>query len=458
MEITVGEKVIIHNPTKQMKQWCKENLVLDNPDYYKLQRLGKWTGRTPKIIQLYEINGSQLWLPFGTLKSIWDLHPYKEAYKSLIKPIEKIFYKSGISLYPYQKNAVEAILKQKNGIVVMPCGAGKTNTGLVTVSEIGGRALWLTHTHDLLMQSRRRAESILDIGNGTFGTITAGKVDIGTHITFATVQTMCKLDLPAYRDMWDIIIVDEAQHCCGSPTRVTQFYKVLSSLSARYKIGLTATPKRADGLEKSMFALLGDKIFEVSRDDISTTCPVKVLQVETGWSPDYSKITQGDGIIIYSKLVDELVSDSKRLQFISDYINSLSSGVIVLANRISYLHDLQARYKGKSMCLSGIGNSKKEKAAREKALQDLNGGKMGCIFATYQLAKEGLDVPNLRYVVFATPEKDSTTVIQSVGRVSRKAIGKECGTVVDFVDSFGMFWKWAATRRGYYRKINAKIL
>ena len=91
-------------------------------------------------------------------------------------------------------------------------------------------------------------------------------------------------------------------------------------------------------------------------------------------------------------------------------------------------------------------------------MQDLNGGKMGCIFATYQLAKEGLDVPNLRYVVFATPEKDSTTVIQSVGRVSRKAIGKECGTVVDFVDSFGMFWKWAATRRGYYRKINAKIL
>lgn len=458
LKIVLREKIFIDQPTKQIKDWCKENLVIDNPDYYKLERLGKWTGRTPKTICLYETNGSQLWLPFGTLQNVWKLYPHKEAYASRIKPVEELFYKSGISLYSYQKNAVETILRQKNGIVVMPCGAGKTNTGLVAISEIGGRALWLTHTHDLLMQSKRRAESILDIGDGTFGTITAGKVDIGTHITFATVQTMCKLDLSAYRDMWDIVIVDECQKCAGSPTRVTQFYKVLSNLSARYKIGLTATPKRADGLEKSMFALLGEKIFEVSRDQIHTICPVKVLQVETSWSPDYDRITQGDGTIDYMKLIDELITDCKRLKFISDYINELPGSIIVLANRVVYLEELQKRYKRDSVCLSGRGQSKKEKAAREKALKELNDGKIKCVFATYQLAKEGLDVPNLRYIVFATPEKDSTTVIQSVGRVSRSAPNKEYGTVIDFVDDFGMYQKWAATRRGYYRKINAKII
>lgn len=458
LKIILREKIFIDQPTKQIKDWCKENLVIDNPDYYKLERLGKWTGRTSKTISLYETNGSQLWLPFGTLQNVWKLYPHKEAYASRIKPVEELFYKSGISLYSYQKNAVETILRQKNGIVVMPCGAGKTNTGLIAISEIGGRALWLTHTHDLLMQSKRRAESILDIGDGTFGTITAGKVDIGTHITFATVQTMCKLDLSAYRDMWDIVIVDECQKCAGSPTRVTQFYKVLSNLSARYKIGLTATPKRSDGLERSTFALLGEKIFEVSRDEIHTICPVEVIQVETGWNPDYEKITQGDGTIDYMKLIDELVTDSNRLKFISDYINELLGSVIVLANRVAYLEKLQRKCSGDSICLSGLGQSKGAKSAREKALKELNDGKIRCVFATYQLAKEGLDVPNLRYVVFATPEKDSTTVIQSVGRVSRSAPGKEYGTVVDFVDNFGMYQKWAATRRGYYRKINAKII
>lgn len=456
--IEICEKIIISNPTPDIKKWCKDNLVIDNPDYYKLERLGKWTGKTPKELRLYEINGSQLWLPFGTLQNVWKLYPHKEAYASRIKTVEKLFYKSGISLYPYQKNALESILRQKNGVVVMSCGAGKTNTGLVAIYEIGGRALWLTHTHDLLMQSKRRAESILDIGYGTFGTITAGKVDIGTHITFATVQTMCKLDLSAYRNVWDVIVVDEAQHCCGSPTRVTQFYKVLSNLSARYKIGLTATPKRADGLEKSMFALLGGKIFEVSRDQIHTTCPVEVLQVETGWSPDYERITQGDGTIDYMKLIDELVTDSGRLNFIVDYINGLPGSMIVLANRVAYLENLQRRCRCDSICLSGIGQSKGAKSAREKALKELNDGKIRCVFATYQLAKEGLDVPNLRYVIFATPEKDSTTVIQSVGRVSRTAPDKEYGTVIDFVDDFGMYQKWASTRRGYYRKINAKII
>lgn len=42
-----------------------------------------------------------------------------------------------------------------------------------------------------------------------FGTITEGKVNIGKGITFATIQTMCKLDLSRYKDFWDVIIVDE---------------------------------------------------------------------------------------------------------------------------------------------------------------------------------------------------------------------------------------------------------
>ena len=101
---------------------------------------------------------------------------------------------------------------------------------------------------------------------------------------------------------------------------------------------------------------------------------------------------------------------------------------------------------------------KKAKEERKQALEALNNGELDCIFATYQLAKEGLDVPNLRYVVFATPEQDETTVIQSAGRVGRKAEGKPHGTVIDFVDEFGMYQGWFKKRRRHYSKINAEVI
>lgn len=461
MKIVVNEKINIFEPTQQIKDWCRDNLVIDNPEYYRLERMGKWTGNTPQTIKLYEYHNTYidqiLLLPFGCISDIWKMHPIIDDWTIGIKPIEKIGYNSKINLYGYQEQAVQAVLKKKNGILVMPCGAGKTQTGLEIISRIGGKALWLTHTQDLLNQSKKRAESVLEI-DGTFGTITAGKADVGTHITFATVQTLSKLDLSEYCNEFDVIVVDECQHCAGTPQRVTQFYKVMASLSARYKIGLTATPKRADGLEKTMFALLGDVIHTVSRDDVShTTCPIKVKKIYTGFQIDTDDFTDDNGVLKYNEIVDCLTEDTDRMQFVADTVNRYRDGeMMILANRVAYLQRLSEKLNCKSICLSGMGNSIKDKEERKQVLKKLNDGEIDCVLATYQLAKEGLDVPNLKYVVFATPEKDETTVIQSAGRVGRKADGKTHGTVLDFVDDVGMYLGWGRKRDGYYRKINAE--
>jgi len=225
-------------------------------------------------------------------------------------------------------------------------------------------------------------------------------------------------------------------------------------LKARYKFGLTATPKRADGLEASMFALLGDIIYEVKREDVAyTTCPVKVRTVQTGYVPDYEMVLLGDGSIDYMQLINQLVTDEDRFKFVADYINGLDGSMIVLANRVEYLQKLSEAFTGRSVCLSGMGQSKAAKKARKEALEKLETGELDAVFATYALAKEGLDCPTLQYVVFATPEKDESTVQQSAGRVSRKAEGKDYGTVIDFVDSFGMYRGWAKKRATIYKKL-----
>lgn len=461
MKIKVANKLIISEPDLAIKDYCKKKLILDNPDYYKLERMGKWTGNTPRELCLYEQMGSEIWMPFGCFQDVWSMHPVKDDFSLEICPVRPLEYQSGINLYPYQEIAVQAAIRAKNGILVMPCGSGKTQCGLEIISRIGGRALWLTHTQDLLTQSRERAEAVLS--QGGYGSITAGKVNLGTHITFATVQTLSKLDLIDYRDQWDVVIVDEAQHCAGTPTRVTQFYKVVSSLSARYKIGLTATPKRADRLEQAMFALLGPKIHEVTREEVAhTTCPIRVRIIETGWMPDYDAVLMGDGMIDYNKVIEAMIYDNPRFYQIADIVSKLDGPAMILGNRVEYLQTMsnfmEYQYSKRSRCLSGQGQSKKAKAERKVALDQLDGGDLDFIFATYALAKEGLDVPNLRYVVFATPEQDETTVIQSAGRVGRKAEGKAFGTVIDFVDAFGMYQGFARKRRAHYKKIGAEVI
>ena len=461
MKVRIANRLIISEPTPAVKAYCEKNLVLDNPDYYKKERMGKWTGNTPKCLWLYEFMGDELWLPFGCLQDLWSIHPIKADYSVEICPIRPLNYESRISLYPYQEKAVTAAIKGKNGVLVMPCGSGKTQCGLEIIARIGGRALWLTHTQDLLNQSKTRAENVLS--QGGYGTITDGKVDMGTHITFALVQTLEKrIDILDFKDKFDVIIVDECQHAAGTPTKVTQFYKVISRLSARYKIGLTATPKRADGLQAAMFALLGPKIHEVTREEVAhTTCLVRVSVIPTGWMPDYDAVLMGDGTIDYNKVIDAMIHDSARFGMVIQYVVDMQGATMVLANRVEYLQNLctAAENHGKRcVCISGQGQSKKAKAERKAALEKLNAGEIDCIFATYQLAKEGLDVPNLRYVVFATPEQDETTVIQSVGRVGRKAEGKEYGTVIDFVDDFGMYQGYFKKRKRYYKKIEAEVM
>ena len=135
---------------------------------------------------------------------------------------------------------------------------------------------------------------------------------------------------------------------------------------------------------------------------------------------------------------------------------------MVLANRVEYLQQLcevyTELYHGKAMCLSGMGQSKRAKEERKEALRKLNEGELDCVFASYKLAAEGLDCPNLKYVILATPEQDPSLIQQASGRVGRKAAGKEYGTVIDFVDSFGMYKSWWKKRESVYKKLGYDII
>lgn len=469
MRILVSNKIKVENYTQEVLDFCKETLVLPNPEFYKREAQGRWTGNTQREFVLYERVGADLLLPFGCFKELWQRFGNKCEFRNCIHNLTPINYQSNIQLYPYQETAVKRLLQAKNGILVSPCGSGKTQMALEIIARIGGKALWLTHTGELLTQSMERAKSCFDLQASAYGTITAGKVNIGSAITFATVQTMCNIDLKQYAREFDIVIVDECHKAIGTPTRIMQFYKVLSNLSARYKIGVTATPKRADGLERCMIALLGNIEHKIPKEEVKKfTCPVKVLKIETGYEPNLNVVLAGDGTIVYSSLIDDLIHNEERNEKIASDICDLvgRSKILVLSDRVEHLSILKrkiceknANLADKVVQLMALSNSKKARGERRQVLKNLNDGKINVVLATYALAKEGLDVPNLNYVVFASPQKDETTVTQSAGRVGRKAEGKEWGCVIDYVDSkFGMLAGFSKKRNSIYKKLEYEII
>ncbi len=207
MNVEVDNVIRIKNPSEDVINYCKTNLQITNPQFEQNQRLGFPTYNIPRILYWYEKSGNDYILPFGTLKSVYSIAPNKELYNLKFKETNELEYNSKIKLYDYQEQAKEQALKSKNGIIVMAAGSGKTQTALQLIAELGLKTLWITHTHDLLNQSFGRAKDNME--NVGLGKIAAGKIDIGTHITFATVQTLVKMDLTQYKNEWDCIIVDE---------------------------------------------------------------------------------------------------------------------------------------------------------------------------------------------------------------------------------------------------------
>jgi superfamily II DNA or RNA helicase len=449
----------IIDPSEEIITWCKDNLVIINPDYQKKARMHLWTGNTPRTLVLYETEGNSITIPFGCLRELLPL--LNGDVIKLFKEPYRVDFGGTVPLYDYQEEAVEAMLINQYGILRSPAGSGKTQMGIAIATALGVRTLWLTHTKDLLNQSKTRAEQYIDPDN--LGTITEGQVNIGETMTFATIQTMCKVDLEQYRDTWDCIIVDECHRVSGTPTAVTQFSKVLNTLRARHKFGLSATVHRSDGLIQATYALLGQVVYTVPDAAVaSRVMTVNVLPKGTGVKMN-PVFLNSDGTINYCKMISYLTENESRNRLImDDLLANRDHYNLILSERIDHLKYLYEQLppvpKAQAAMIDGKMTSKKLKAEREQAIEDMRTGKKRYLFASYSLAKEGLDIPRLDRLYLVTPQKDYAVIVQSVGRIARTFDGKEQPIAYDYVDGIRSLQKSYKKRCTHYHKCGCTIL
>lgn len=457
MIVRVDSNLTVIDAPLNLRKQIEKELTLSNPDYLKRKILSLPVWNVSKEIKLYTYTDEWLLLPRGYCYRLTQLvqelkTPCKwEIQKLKCEPVE---YQSSIRLRDYQEDGTKSLDKFSSGVLILPCGAGKTELGMEIIARLGQPALWLTHTKDLLNQSLERAKNKLNLERGQYGIIGAGSFTVGTHITFATVQTMANLDLSELKDRFGCVVIDEAHHCFKNPNKVGQFQKVIAQLPAYYRIGLTASEHRSDGLIETMFHEIGPKIYEVTQDTLSENNTVMTPTINF---IDTEFIFESfDERFNYSKMLQEMASDHQRNKLIIDKLKEYGKGNfnLVLGDSLSHLRELSQAVGGSFIC--GITPTKE----REKIIVDMREGNIEYLFATYQLAKEGLDIPRLNRLFLLTPKKDKVVIQQSVGRISRRFEAKEDAVVYDFYDKeVGVCIAQARKRiNDVYKKLGCELI
>lgn len=449
-------------PRPLFEQLTRE-LTVPNPDYQTALRLGRPTYGIKKHLMLYRVENNELILPRGMAMRVWARRPNGAVSHDRTQTCKPVDYpRSAIALRDYQARAAATVLQSKipQGVITMPCGAGKTETGLYILSRLRQPALWITHTKDLVEQTTQRARERLGLDGPELGVIGAGERRPGTHLTVATVQTLYRMDLDDIAHLFGAVIVDECHRVVHNPEKASMFAAVLEQLPAKYRYGLTASEHRGDGLEDTIYQVLGEKITGVDQAVLDAAGNVVTPAVQPVYTDFTYTPAPREERIDTQRLLRHMCRDEDRSLLLYSYLeNEILDGhtCLVLAQSLALLEQLHERAQRAGHPTAFISGASK-RAERAAALAGMKAGTLRCLFATYQLAKEGLDIPRAGRLFLASPVRDSVIVQQSVGRIMRPAEGKTDALVYDFVDRAVPTCKGQYNaRRRVYKQLHCEI-
>lgn len=174
----------------------------------------------------------------------------------------------GWSLRPYQRQAVDGFWHGGSGVVVLPCGAGKTLVGAGAMAIAQSTTLILVTSTVAARQWKEELLRRTSLTEEEVGEYSGSRKEV-RPVTIATYQVLATrrrgvythLDLLDARD-WGLIVYDEV-HLLPAP-----IFRMTADLQARRRLGLTATLVREDGRENDVFSLIGPKRFDAPWKDI----------------------------------------------------------------------------------------------------------------------------------------------------------------------------------------------
>jgi len=380
-----------------------------------------------------------------------------------------------------QTKALQVILdaysgRKVGGIVQAAPAFGKTALAIRAICAIGRKTLVVVHKEFLAEQWKQRIEKMapymrVGIWQGSKEEIEDKDVVIGL------VQTIANRDVsPEVVQQFGFCIYDEV-HRTGART----WSAVPPRFSPRFNLGLSARPKRVDGMDDLIRWLTGPVIYKAA---YVTPVP-RVHRISTPYQrPAWIvRVEAQDKVLTYSTHLKAMVGSQTRNIRIVDELERILRApngrkVVVMSERVAHLDDMAAMLRERDMIETipdltiGFYHSKIGKEARQDAEHKR------VIFSTFQMLEEGFDISALDTLVMTTARAN---VEQPVGRIRRECVlgvnvtENECkyycpwraGTckskpkpiVVEFIDEdVAVVVRKIGNRTRYYREMGAEVL
>jgi len=385
-----------------------------NPEFFMRQRQRLSTFNTPRVVPTYDLNERYIILPrglYGKLKVFFKkyrVHMSIEDKRLNIKiPAQEFF----LNLRNEQIKAKKEILRNDYSLLIAPPGFGKTAVASAVISQRRVATLILVHKTVLLEQWSKRLSEYFKIDIKSIGILGKGKKKLNGNLDVATLQSL--KNRPELIENYSQIIIDEAHHMPA-----VSFEIPLKRFKGKYVLGLSATPKRKDGMEAIMYLQCGDIVHEsIRKNTVKHTLKTITTQYDTFMDH-------------FSMMLSEITEDEIRnRQIIDEMIRYPERKILVLSERVEHLNILWHMLEVKGIDAVLLYGGLKTK---EKKLQFEKTGDASILLSTSSYIGEGIDIGHLDTIIFTMPISYPERIIQYLGRIGRQ--GQQC-LAIDFIDS-----------------------
>jgi len=413
--ITLSDSIYINisHLSKKLIEQLQDLAVFDNPQIKTLLALRKPLYNTPRKIKSFELKKDQLILPRGLMRGVIELfkqYNLDTTYldKRFVK--EQSFPKVIYKLRDEQQLAINEIVKKDFSLCIAPPGFGKTLIGAKMIELRAVNTLVVVNKNMLLDQWIQRFIDYFEMDKKDIGFLGKGKNKLNNKLDIATMQSL-KNNIDLIKD-YSFVIVDEAHHIPA-----LTFEKIIKSFSGKYILGLSATPKRKDGMDPLIFQQLGQIAYEV-KSKRKQKHLLKVVESKFNSNTDN-----------FSELVSLMVSNEYRNHLIVEQIQKYKMRkILLLTDRIEHIENLELILRSKKIDYISIHGSmsKSEQNENMKAVENSS-----LVLATTSYFGEGIDFPHLNTIILATPISYYGRLVQYLGRIGRG--GDDC-LAVDILD------------------------